>query len=383
MLLRKKMLAMLGVSLFAAGAANAGTTFPYDPDGLGPLTISSPAPAVPPNLLGGLDWSVGNTVSVFDVNLATRTVVNNSVLRVGDTFTTYYQAKLTRFQDNSPSGTSTLFTGGPGIIGQVNGDNSLFNNDFEWTVTARFRERVVAIDASGEATFAVIDDQALAGRPNYFRVFFDAANDATNVLNGGGAGVAANDQTGDGFGDGLLILEARGGTGTGDFRPDGVVSQFDQFLGASGIWAGDFDPIAPGVQPYSTIQGSGDFVADADITFFNPNFFSFPALLPGTFRIVEHDTDQELPFDNAQPSEKFLDDAAFINSQFAVGAPEYFLSFVNGAPVAGQTNWNAIQFEADADSSFDIASNVVPEPATAAMGLMGLAGLLMGRRRKA
>ncbi len=196
---------LFGIAVSAAvafgvtNAASAVITFPYDPDGPGPIDsqidINSPLPGLnfnPIEPLKSLNWSVGNAVSVGFVPV------------VGAQFTTFYQAKLAGFTDAGNQDHAIFGDAGPNTLHVVGAQ-------FEWTAVAKFREVVTSV-SGGTATFEPIDDPS-----NYLKIFFDGTPDA-------------NDLAGTGFGDGQLIFNASNpanglGTFTTEANPPVLLDQ--------------------------------------------------------------------------------------------------------------------------------------------------------------
>jgi len=311
------------LSLGSISTANA-TDIPFDPDGPGPLQFIGFNGNNPINMLAGLDWGVGNAVAVDSVPL-----------QVGATFTVHYQAKLATFDVRNGANvvSETNFnTGAPGSGQTISG---LFP-DFEWTVNARFMERVVSINGQ-TAVFEVIADPN-----NYLKIFYDSNPNA-------------NTSAGTGFIDGQEILSASiviGSSSSVTIQGQGTIDG------------------TPGGLP-SVHIGNGGFNISAIVDSWDEDFLALSSigLLPGEFVINQITSTLELPF--------------------GPGGVAAQLEQVGGPPVVpnlgafnGATGPD-FQFEADGNHVFSKVNAAVPEPATAALGLMALAGLaLRGRRRQ-
>ena len=186
------------------------------------------------------------------------------------------------------------------------------------------------------AFFEVIDDPSF----NYLKVFFDNTPDA-------------NDAAGTGFTDGLEILSAT----------DVLVSN-SQF---SVVGAGVLDT-APASG--ASVHGSGSFNISARIDTHDNAFLDLNSIVlgQGEVRISLITSTLELPFGPTDPAAQF---------EVVGGGPVVpNIGLVNGV------NGPDFLFEADGNQVFDVRADV-PEPATAALGLLGLAGLAARRRRLA
>jgi hypothetical protein len=311
-----------GIGLGSLNTASA-VDVPFDPDGPGPLSGLGLGAGIPIPNLTGLDWNTGNALA------------DNSVpLVVGAEFTTYYQARLAVFQIDPGAGfgsTATNFTD----IATGTGDETISAPaSFEWTVAARFKERVTAI-VGNTAFFEVVDDP-----DNYLKVFYDAVADS-------------NDAAGTGFTDGHEILSAS------------IVVQDNGSFTVNGSGVLDTAPASG-----ASVHGSGSFNISAKVDTWDNAFLDLNSIvLPQNHvRISLITSTLELPFGPADPAAQF---------EVVGGLPVVpNMGLVNG--VTGPD----FLFEADANQVFDIFADI-PEPATAALGIMGLAGLALRRRRLA
>lgn len=323
----------LAVALSFGSSARAGTVLSFDPDGLG-------AEATITDFLG-FDWLPGNA-------LADRgnQAVANFIAGAGDTtFELYYHAKI--FNVPPFAGGSLLTEAGP--------RNAPLNS--EYTIVTAFREEVVDVTSAGGTTTAKFD--LVAGAPNFLEVWYDSTPDA-------------DDLSGLGFNDGIRILGAS--------VTDILASTFTANLNAP---ITDLDDFGTDNYPLiDTIQGSGSTQLQATVDFADPAFFkNLPPGLNVLFKLfTDFDTTQTLPFDSVNPSARFykapLGVAPVIDG---AGAGVASLGTVNGSLTG--SGGPDVQFEADANQSFNLQA--VPEPASLAIWAVaaGLLGPFARRRR--
>lgn len=305
------------VALAVGGSVNA-VDVPWDPDGTGPLQFQGLNGTTALGLLSGLDWAEGNALAV-----------NSVPLTIGAQWTVHYQAKLSKF--SLPLGVNETNFNANGNIATAQTISGVSPN-FEWTVNARFVERVVAIVGT-TAFFEVVDDPS-----NYLKVFYDSTPDANNAA-------------GTGFTDGQEILSAS------------IVIQDNSAFTVNGSGVLDTAP-ATG----NSVHGSGSFNVQARIDTWDDNFLKLSAIaLPaGGFVTTLQTSTLELPFGPADPAAQLQQ----------VGGP----AVVPNTGLVNGVNGPDFLFEADGNQVFDFNIGV-PEPATALMGLMGLAGLAFRRQR--
>lgn len=332
-MIRKSMQALvatLGVTAMVAGASSAQAAVTFDPDGAGPLSAVS---------ITGLDWKSGGNALAVGGNAAVGNYVTNQLNQNNDldtTFYTYYQATL----ESATNGNTTV----------SNADLS----NYEISVVAKFKETVTGVSGNN-ASFSVVSDAA-----NYVEFYASPKN--------------ANYAAGTGFNDGVLILS---GTITGG----GSTFNVNTLLGTTALATNSAIP---------TVQGSGGGVTfnflDIVVNSFDSSYFT---------GIVDLDLDFNgnltLPFAQGLPaSGSFLIDnsassasgLANVTSGAGLGAGNFTalgLGDINGDFVSGGPS---IQFQTDGNSSLIGETPVVPEPATAAMGLLGLVGLAAAARRR-
>lgn len=219
-------------SLFAAAAVSFSASAMANP------TISNLDGSLVP--FGGFDWASNGTGISKPVTAA---------LNVGDTFTTYYFATAEAIKQAGGGTFSGLnmVTGGPGT--------TFADGQYEYTAVFQVQERVNAVfNAPNGSTTAFFE--ALGGTWN---IYYDGA------FAGGGA--VANQITGTGFTDGILVLSgtitpgdvgsftaASGGqSGTGNFNFKGEVTNTNETY---------IQPDMASSNGFSTLQLGGNITTD-------------------------------------------------------------------------------------------------------------------------
>ena len=379
-----KMFAGLALAAGFSSSAIAADAISFDPDGVGGDPVIH-------NVLS-FDWSPGNTLAVggnaaVQTFLATSQAVHNIVntatnafirfeitapgvnpsVGVGEkistsqfgggtsnTFSVFYHAKLAGLN---------LVGGTPGSPVAPAGMNSIY----EITAVARFDERVTSILIDNSTNTATVNFAHSTNANEYLEIYF-----------GKGASFNASDLAGTGFNDGTLILEST-------ILESTFISNFASILrGPVLLDQANLDNYLGQL----SVEGSGTTRFNGAVDAFDSTFFVDVLSTLG----FENSTNgnQKLPFEEAEPSANFLVGSAgsalgVLPVAAGVGNPlDAILGVgtINGG-VIGQGGGNSIQFQADVNTSFTRVPGVVPEPATAALGLMALAGLaLRGRRNR-
>jgi len=295
---------------------------------------------------GPVSFTVGGTtfnVAKFDQSPGNVLAVNATTLinAAGPTgttapFTSYYQANVILEDAN----------GRPlPVPGQV-------------TVLARFNEIATNSIVNGlpQSTFTLAANQT----GSYFNFYFNPT-------------VQSNDLTGKGFGPDVpgstLIYSSTvpSNAPNGQFQllqPPTSTQLFDQSATAA----------TNGYDGKMTIVGSGSTALNLGTSFVNTGFFTGGVDLTSTLNFT---STNQTPFGTASPSQMFFDVTA---NAFVMPS----LPAINGVFQSGGPARQDFQFLADGNSFFS-TPNVVPEPASVAMTLMGLVGTgaVALRRRKA
>lgn len=319
------LVAALGVTAVVAGASVAQAAVTFDPDGAGPLAAVE---------ITGLDWNSGGNTLAVGGNQAVANYVSGS----GSTeFYTYYQSTLA-LATNGANPVSV-----PGLQG------------YEITIVAKFKETVTNVSGNN-ASFEVVADTG-----NYIEIYASPIN--------------ADYEAGTGFNDGTLILSGLIVSGGSTFNVN--------------LQAGQVNLADNAAIP--SVQAAGGGVTfgylDIDVVDFDTAYFTGLSSINLNFN-----GNLNLPFASGlDASFGFLIDHDALTAQglstVAAGAglgagnySELGLGDVNG--LFGQGGGPSIQFQTNGNSSLIGTPVVVPEPATAAMGLLALAGLAAASRRR-
>jgi len=214
-----------------------------------------------------------------------------------------------------------------------------------FTFVAGFRETFTSTSTGAgnqTATFSLA-----SGAPNFFIMYRTSA--------------PGNNLTGTGFTTGTPILQ-------GVINATNFSSSFSETL-ASRTSPVTFDQFgANNYAGVTSVVGSGASQFNATITSFNPNYF--PSFSASSLIVSFFNTSQVTPFLQVDPS------ALFSSNGTADGDVAANRGAING--VTGPD----FQFQADANTSFQVTA--VPEPETYALllGGLGLVGFVAGRRRR-
>lgn len=319
--------AAFGVSA-QANAFTAGSIV-FDRDGAGSSSAIN---------VTTFDWIPGNALAKDAIGGTPD--VNGNV-----TFTTYFQASL-------------------GLFIRPDGPARTALDDTEFTVQATIVE--TGSNLGGAAASFV----SVSGT---YKIFYD-----TNLA------TAANDITGTGYGDGLLILEGSiNAGGTGVFNNATIAA----FLANPGAFP--FGPVAtsnldsfvnndkPGIYSH---DGNGSSTVTVDVTYADASFFKSPV----TSLLVDlnETTNLASPFVQANPSEQIVGQTPVygVGAYLDVNGDVQF-GAVNGAPCR-DTGGATCDFHFQSDSATSFAARTVPEPGSLAIAGAGLALMSLIRRRK-
>ncbi len=383
-----KRFAGLALAVGCSSSAFAADAISFDPDGPG-------GDAAIHNVVT-FDWTPGNTLAVGG-NAAVQTFIGTStgIHSIVNTVTSDVRVEITAGGDPPTLGAdeamlTSQFVGGTsnpfsvfyqaklaGFV-KVGGDPGSpesppgLNTSYEITAVARFDERVSTVFVDFDAGTANVNFAHVPSAGEYLEIYY-----------GEGLAFNASDRDGTGFNDGVKILEADILAGPGLFvsnfaasinlNGDFLTTVLDQFAG------NDY-----GAQ--MTITGIGSTQFTAQVTDFDPTFFI--DVLSTIDFIAETENTQGLPFTKVDPSSAFLvnsDGTALNEIPVVAGAgnpadPIYGVGSVNGG-IIGLGGGASIQFQSDASTSFERVPGIVPEPASAALGLIALAGLALRGRR--
>ena len=327
--MNKTKLAVLMAGIFSLGAAQAASLITFDPDGAGPEGAVQ---------IGAFDWSPDNALAQGASPLPTGTGSKE--------FTLYTQGALGNFLDVN----SNPITG------------TGLNSDFEITFQSVFNEIGTVPPPLGNvvnANFTLAPSALQPGAVNYFKIFWDDTPDA-------------DPSTGEGYGDGVEILNAM------------VVqnnSTFAIFLDANGnLPVADLDQYNGNDQSgYGTVVGSGGGELVADVTTYNTDFF-----LTGVSELLVElyfNTSHVTPFRQVEPTGPATATAGIVGQipNFGgMGTAGYdYVNGLNGTECQFGGYDCDFLFQSDANQSFE----TIPEPGPLALlGLAALAGF--GYRRQ-
>ncbi len=329
-------LAMAFLGLLGLGSAHASSLITFDPDGTGgaaPLTV------------GAFDWSPDNSLAVGGIPLPGEGEGTKE-------FVLYTQGRLGNFEDELGHTIST-----PGL-----------NTDFEITYEAGFSELGETV---AQGTWGVISNFYLAPDAlnadgtgpgtgvNYFRIYYDDFS----------SGVQATSQTGAGYNDGKLILEAYI-----EYNKSNFQINFDN--GSPPLT--DLDLRNNNDQPgYGTVQGFGGGTLRGVVTYADSDFF---------ITAVEKlffNTSQITPFQQVEPAGPLTAApgvAGHVPNFGGAGVGGYdWVNGLGGVCQDGSEDQCDFLFQGDSNMSFEPAP--VPEPVGIALLGLGLAALGFRRRR--
>jgi hypothetical protein len=315
----KKTLLAASLALAAAGA-QAGVAVTIDFDGAGAGAAKSAA---------SLDW-------MPDSILVLPGSQNNNVNlpAVGDEVQTYAQGILGSARNSSNQ--------------QVWGS---FNAPYEFTFVASFREVISSVGGSlNDPGVGSIQLRSIDGGLNYFRIYADSTS-------------VADPLAGTGYTDGKLILEGyvnaydnAAKTGLTDIASTNANQMETTLLDKAG-------PDNYGGMESVKLQGRADIMAT--VTSFDSEFFT--DMSAGQLISLSMTAGVGTPFDLVDPSK-------YVAGQLA--ADTTVIGEINGGTTGPGIG---ILLQSDGASTF----NKVPEPASAALVGLALAGLGMSRRRAA
>jgi hypothetical protein len=314
-------IAALGVSAQASAAFTA-TPIVFDMNGAaagGAINVTS------------FDWTPGNALAKDAIGSTT------------GQFTTYFQASLGSFIYNNGGGSTTFAP----FVGS------------EFTVQATILEQGTGVGSSN-ASFT-----SLGGS---YKIFYD-----TN------AATKANDLTGQGYGDGLMILEGTiNAGGTGAFQNQTILGALlEPLLGFNPFPTTNLDGFVNNDRPgiYSNV-GNGSSTLTVDVTYTDSNFFK--SNIKSLAVDINDTTNLAAPFNQANPSEEVVGQTP----NYGVDVVGGVLSPVNGAGCGDVTVGTTCDFHFQSDSSTSFQATV-PEPGSLAIAGAGLALMSLVRRRKA
>jgi hypothetical protein len=321
-------LAITVATLAWAAPAKAAETISFNPDGV--------AGGEPTIEILGLDWSVGNSLLVEDVETIP-TVITTSppsiVVGSQGAGTVYFQANLA----------NAYLVSGTGLFN--NGDSGVY-----YTAVAGYGVTINQVILDGDATSTFHLD--LTNPVNFFNIYANTA--------------PASDLTGNCFTCGTLVLTAVAYDSTisgfqGQFVVEDFLTQTPQDLDQAN---GDN---YPGVD---TLVGTGSTRIALQVTYRDANYF--PTLTIGSTFLTTN-TSLINPYDTTDPSGCF-DSNGLDNLPLGFGGDCDILGATSVGPVNGRQT--RIVTQTDANSSFQVEQlEVVPEPTT--LSLLGL-GLLLG-----
>ena len=307
------------------------------------LTLASSVKATPINFnptggatVGGVNPGTIQNVIGFDLGAGdaiAKASITGGGLVVGSSFQLYYQTTITGF--NLADGTKSTPIG--------------LNSAYQLTEISTFNETVTSIGSNGTALFALTP-----GTPNQTSIYFtDLSGGATK----------ANATNGNGFSSGTLIMTLTTTTDQSNYTdttknltstPPGTDT-----LNKSG--SGGFSGV-------TTDQGTGSVNLGLGVNGYNSSFFQTAGIVSSLFS-----SNIKLPFTEIAPSTGF-------NDPFAPGSPTIG---VNVGSNNGTSGPDFLLQISGASQSF----NVVPEPASVAMTVLGLGTFMFGsfvaRRRRA
>jgi hypothetical protein len=274
--------AMIGLGAFSASTANAAL-FLFDPDGAAPGNSAS--------TIGGLDWSVGNSLG--------KGRVQN---QPGAFFQQYYHATLA----------GVINTGGTTVA------PAGLNSTFEITAVVSATHLITGINTVNGVTTVTTQLSPAQDPLSFVEIWFDDTPDANNLA-------------GTGFNDGTRILFGAPNPN----RPNNSVYA-NAISAGGGPIVESFDEFGADNYPNTnTITGSGGWSFESSVSTRDATFFIDPVIL------MSFNTSLITPFRQTDPSGLF--------AGVAGGAPPTVLP--NLGAINGATGPD-FQFQADANATF-------------------------------